>query len=484
MAGGSTLFSYLSRLLDRFHSAPLQKIVLAALALLVLGVAVSTVLRWLRRRRQDRPDRWPALLTALAGNVLKVLVGLAVLAGLCLHLRFSGEEFTRKRGGTSQRNYEAVKTIWGRPHVQNELYVKLAYYTTHFYDKDGLELDPAKLEAADEPIGFNKVDVEHDIPGNPIRSADHEIRLRPNYRRKGGAWYPGFEAEAAFRYRITNFADRDATAKLYFPLPERQGLVDNLRILVDGQPLPVKVNLECEKLQWKLPMARGESHDLIIAYHSRGLGHIRLRPDSGRKLGSYRVRMACAEIPIERIDYPIGCMTPTAIKPAGEGCVLDWRLDSAVTRLDMGIKVPDRSQPGYYIGRVLEGGAWGMVLLLAMVAVSVLIVRGEPRWIDLAILAFGYHLYYLLMAHLGDWLPGLAPGMLISAAVLSAVVAVYHLLCTPRATAWPAIGFFLLFTVAYPLIRVSEFEGLALTILYVALLAYVVARLVLRRRLR
>ena len=206
------MFSYLSRILYRFQSAPMRKLALAALAALVLAVLLGSFVRWLRRRRQDRPETWTGLVTGSVGDVLKVLAGLAVLAGICLHLKFSAEEFTRKRGGVSQRNYEAVKDIWGRPHRQRELGVHLAYYTEHVYDKDGMEIDPDKLKAATQPVGFRKEKVKHVSPGQPVAKADHDIAVWMNYRRKGAAYYPCFETDFALNYRVVNFSGRDAEA--------------------------------------------------------------------------------------------------------------------------------------------------------------------------------------------------------------------------------------------------------------------------------
>ena len=74
------MFSYFSRFAYRFQDQPLRTAAMAALAILVLAIMLASVGRWLRRRRQDQPDRWPALVTGSLGAVLKVLIGLAVLA--------------------------------------------------------------------------------------------------------------------------------------------------------------------------------------------------------------------------------------------------------------------------------------------------------------------------------------------------------------------------------------------------------------------
>jgi hypothetical protein len=488
------MFSYLTSLLQRFQSKPVRTVALTALIVVIVAVLLGSLVRWLRRRRQDRPESWTGLLVDSIGAVLKLLIGLGALGAMGLHLSFQATEFQRLRGGTSQRNYHAVTTIWGRPHVQRELSVRLTYDTTHFYDKDGLEIDPARLEAATQPVGFRKKTVEHTIPGNPIARADHEFVLRTNYRRKGGAWYPGFETDATFSYRIENFADREAMAQFHFPLPAGQGLVDRIRVVLDGKTVEQKLLINEAGIRWNMPIPQGGKHELILQYHSRGLEYLRFEPGSARELESYRLRMVCRGIRAEQINYPVGCMTPTekiAEKTDKDAAgrpvtvtTLAWNLDRALTRLGMGVIIPRRKQPGYYVARVLAAAPWGLLLLLAMVLVTYAATRRMPHWLPLALLAVAYHLYYLLMAHVGDYAPGLVGGMIISGVVLTGLMAAFQLLFCRRFHAVATLALFGVFAVVYPLIRISGCEGLLLTILYVVLLAYVIALLIRFRRPR
>ena len=475
------MVSYLSRILYRFQSAPMRKLAAAAVAALVLAVLLGSFVRWLRRRRQDRPESWTALLTGSVGDVLKVLAGLAVLAGICGHLKFSAEEFTRKRGGVSQRNYEAVKDIWGRPHRQRELGVHLAYHTEHVYDNDGMEIDPAKLQATTQPIGFRKRKVKHTIPGEPVAAADHDIAVRMNYRRKGAAWYPCFETDFALGYRVVNFSGRDAEAVFALPLPSQQGLIDKLAVTVDGKATASQVVLSGDNLTWGLPMPAGAAHDVGVRYHSRGMDYLRFDPGGGRKLTSYRIRMRCKGIAPEQVNYPIGCMTPTSRKADGDGTLLEWQLDNAVTRLGMGLIVPKKTQSGYYVGRVLSAAPWGLVLLLGMVLATHVATSRPIRWVLLAELAVAYHLTYLLAGYLADHVPGLAAPMAISVAALTAMTAVLHFARTDRFAAATSVAFFLLFVAAYPLMSLRDAASLLETILYVVLLGWVIALLVRSR---
>lgn len=492
MAGKYPMFSYLTQLIYRFHSKPVQTVALAGLVTIIAAVLLASLVSWLRRRNQDRPETWAGLLVASIGNVLKVLIGLGLLVIMCIYLDFQSDEFARQRGGTSQRNYESVMTIWGRPHVQRELTCKLMYETVEYYDKDGMEIDANKLKATTQPVGFRKQTIQHVVPGNPIISAEHTFDIAANYREKGGAYYPGFDVDGSFTYKFVSFADRDLEADFNFPLPSRQGLVDQIRVTLDGKPLKQKLLISETSIRWRMPVKSGVAHDLAISYHSRGLNDLRFEPGAGRELGKYRLTMICRDIEKDRINYPVGCMTPTdpmtqtTMKNAkGEDIpvtTLTWNLEKAVTRLGMGFILPKKTQPGYYVARVLAAAPWGLALLLAVVIATFLATGDKLRGLPIAIVAGGYMLYYLLMAHIGDYWPGLTGGMIIAGLVLMTLEAAFLLVWCRRFQAISALGLLGVFCLAYPLIRISDYEGLLLTSLYVALFAWIIALLIAFRK--
>ena len=467
------MFYHLSRLLGKLQAKPVQSLVIAALVVVIVSVIVYRLAVWLRRRRTANKS-WLMFVSDASGSVVKVLIGLVVVAAMALHLSFEAVEFERQRGGVTERNYRAVQTIWGRPHIQEELSAKLTYWTEHTYNKDGLEIDPEKLKATTQPVGFRKAEKEHTFKGNPIVSTDHEIALSLNYRRKGGAMYPGFDTACQFRYRLLNFSDRQLKAVLSFPLPARQGLVDDLAIMIDDQPYDRPLEISGDTVGWQIDMAPGDARGVTVSYRSRGLDYLRFDPGSGRELANYRVRMICEGIAPEELDYPIGCMTPTSIEQEDGATVLTWQLGRAVTRLGMGLIVPKPEQAGYHVARVLAAAPWGLVLLMGLVTVTYLTAGSKLRWAALLLLAVAYHLYYLLMAHIGDYRPGLTGAMVIAAISLTSLVTIVQLSFYRGLSRWAPVGVFLVFSIVYPLLRISEDAGLLTTCLYVVLLGYVV----------
>ena len=474
------MFHHLSKFLYKLDAKPVQLIAMAGLALVVGSIIVWRFAAWMRERRTAR-ESWLGLVGDALGAVVKVLLGLTVLAVMALHLSYQAVEFERARGGVTQRNYDAVQMIWGRPHLQRELSAKLVYYTEHYYNKDRLEIDLEKIKASSEVVGYRKEEKEHTLKGSPVVSADHLIELSMNYRRKGGALYPGFDTVCRFTYRLVNFDSRPMEAKLSFPLPSRQGIVDDLTILVDGEEYDRPLEFSGETVGWKLDMAPGAARGIEVFYRSRGLGHLRFEPGSGRELSNYRVKMVCKGISVSELDYPIGCMTPTSVEKAGNDTVLTWQLKRAVTRMGMGLIVPEPKQAGYYVAKVLSAAPKGLVLLLAMLLVTLLTAGGSVRWMPLALVAAAYHLYYLLAANIGDYAPGLIGGMVIAGTALTLLVLLVQMTFYRGLCRWAPVGLFVVFCVIYPMLVITGSASLLLSILYVAMLAYAASLVVLAR---
>ncbi len=480
---GFDVFTYLRALLVEFHSKPMVSLLTYAVAVLLAAVVLVSFLHWLRRRNAQRPEHWTGLITLSTGNVLKVLAGIGVVVLLCLYLRFQSGEFARLRGGRSERNQAAVQMIWGRPHTQRELTARLFTKKTHYYDKDGLEFDPKKLLASDKLIAFNKREIETTLSGNWIQSSDHTIDLKMNYRKKGNATYPGFEVDCRFGYVVENGSETDAKGSFYFPMPQQQGLVDHFSLSIDGQEMTHNAKVTADGASWNMPMPKGRRATVAVSYHSRGLGHIRILPGQGRKHASYSLAMRCRGVDGEAINYPVGCMTPTSKTQKGGDLLLAWTLDKAVTRFGMGVILPEQEGKGKDISVVLGEAPWALLLLLGVVLVTHGVLGRAIPYPLLLILAVAYTLFTLLMAHISDYHAGFTGGLWIAGSVLTILTGLLWWRRTSPFLAGTTVGFFALFSFAWPTLNVQKEADLYRSILYVVLLAYVSALLIFKKKL-
>ena len=436
-------------------------------------VLVGSVVALTARSLVERSRGWArhgifAIIAGVSAGVFKTLVGVALVAGLCLHLIGQSREFQHTHGRVSEANYQAVQGIWGRPHVQKELRVILK---AEEEVKQTIELpdgSPARTITRKE---------WRQLPTNAITAADVNVTIKMDYRRKGSAYYTTFRDEAEFNYTVENPHPKPVSAEFTFPLSEDQGLFDDLRVAANGADMSRSMYCEYGNIHWKLGIPAGEKAVVTIAYRSRGMEYFYYQMPDLREIRNFRMQLLLEGVRPSEVNYPERCMTPTEqIVERPEGTLLEWKLDRAVTTRGMGVSLPGKRQPGYYVARLLKESPWGLVLLLTMVLVTRFATHRDVQPVPLALLAVAYHLFYTFMSYLSDYRPGFAGGFAISFLALGLLVTAFQLLWEGKGfVSWATLSFFAVFTVIYPLINTSrEHAGLLLNILYVLLLAYAV----------
>lgn len=377
---------------------------------------------------------WAALLVALAAGTLSVLRP---------YLRRTTEDFQRSHGRVTQANYDAVQTIWGAEQQQGELNVDL-YHNEETTERIESE-DPTK------PAFTRKKTVRVSAPGNPFVAATHGVTLRQNPRKKGSAFYGGYETECDFNWQLRSPSDTTQKCVLTFPLPASGAMYDGLAATLNGADVLPQMQIKDASLVWERDVQPHEAMDFRIAFKSRGLSDWYFQVREPREIRDFTLTLALPDLPGNKLNYPDGCMTPTVIQPTkdGQGSVLTYRLDHALSDKGMGIALPQLPQPGATTLAVLgkTGDAWLLVFALLVLGLSLASVRHA---VVLAILfavavAFGYG----LLAGFSDLLLGFWG----SAALV--LLPLFLLLARFLKQAAPELGnrlagLFLLFGVVYP----------------------------------
>ena len=330
----------------------------------------------------------------LAGRFLRAIALVALLAGaitvLRIYLRHTLSNFQSTHGRITQANYNAVQTIWGGEQTQNELNVDI------YHNEEKTE----RIESEDtnKPAFLRKTIVHVTVPGNPFVSARHEVTLHQNPRKKGSAFYGGYETGCNFTWKLRNPSDTAQKCTLTFPLPASGAMYDGLLATLDGRDVLPDMQIKDGSLVLEGDMPARAAMDFHIAFKSRGLSCWYFQVREAREIRDFTLTLNLPDLPKAKLNYPDGCMTPTEIKPGrnGQGTVLAYRLDHALTDKGMGISLPQLPQPGEITRAVLYEVERAWLLLFALLALS-LTLAAVPHAVPLTILfstavAFGYGL--------------------------------------------------------------------------------------------
>lgn len=359
-------------------------------------LAVFLTANFHRRTRSDEASP-PGLLWTLyarLGTLLWSLMLVSFLVGglsaLRSYLHQTIANFQRNHGRVTEANYNAVQTIWGAEQSQDELHMDL------YYDQEVTE----RIESEDltKPTVLRKKVVRHDVNANPFVSAQHEVMLKQNPRKKGSALYGGYETDCQFHWRLQNPTDRELNADLKFPLPADGAVYNDLYATLNGKDILPLMQLKEGALLLPRVLKPAEALDLKMGFKSRGMTSWYLQVREPREIRDFTLTLTLPDLPKSRLNNPEGCMTPTDIKPTanGQGSVLTYRLDHAISSKGMGIALPTPPQPGAVTNAVLGEIERSWLLIFALLVLGLTIATpGKAVLLSLlfgAATALGYGL--------------------------------------------------------------------------------------------
>jgi hypothetical protein len=314
-------------------------------------------------------------------------------------LNSNNEGFSYSHGRVSEANYNSVQTIWGSPHHQQELMVTI---------NAEREVEEEYDQNADgEPL-YHMVRKEIPIEGlNPITSSNGKALLNLNERKKGTAYYEGYDLKFNVTYSVVNPLDEPTTVNFLFLLPE-QVMYDSLRVSEGGKDMSGKYSVSYEGISWERPFAPKESTTVQISYLSRGLDNFYYVVSQPREINNFDFMIVVNHLDQKDVNYPENCLTPQEITntPDQKGVQLRWHLNNAVTTSGMGIELPQSEQPGAKVSLVLINSPYALMLLITSICLTLLILGQKVNFLEISLLSALYCLLFFTMASLSDYLVG------------------------------------------------------------------------------
>jgi hypothetical protein len=302
----------------------------------------------------------------LMRGVLIVGVIAAAIGVLRIYLRQSVGAFQRTHGRVTEANYNSVQTIWGPEQHQGELRVDI--YT----DEEVTE----RIESEDltKPAVLRKKLARKHATGNPFVSANHQVTLRQNSRKKGSALYGGYDTDCRFSWRLRNPDAQRHNCNLTFPLPSATAMYDDLSVTLNGADILPQAQVRESALVIAREVEANETMDLRIAFKSRGMAFWYFQVHEQREIRDFTLTLTLPDLAREKLNYPEGCMTPTKIDATADraGSILTYRLDHALSNKGMGVALPALPQPGAMTNAVLgqTDRAWLFVVAMLLITLT------------------------------------------------------------------------------------------------------------------
>ncbi len=99
-------------------------------------------------------------------------------------------------------------------------------------------------EDLSKPAVLRKKIVRNPVTANPFVSTRHDIVLKQNARKKGSAYYSGYETVCRFSWKLNNPAGTPQKCNLVFPLPAARAMYDDLSATLNGMDVLPQMQLK------------------------------------------------------------------------------------------------------------------------------------------------------------------------------------------------------------------------------------------------
>jgi len=368
-----------------------------------------------------------------------------------------------------------VGDLWGRPQIQRAPTFELAS-------------QPAGGTATDTPNAWQGP--ARDMSGSPDldaaaknapsmqaaaqpaqtlqpASSNIDVALSLDQRLKGLTWYSLYDVafDGHFTYRHeTQTAD---VLVVHFWFPDRGGVYDGFRLLVNGQPSTAQPSNGGVTLE--IPVEPGDAVDLEIAYKSRGLDSWRYAPSDGAAtLRDFHLAM---HTNFDAIDFPAMTLSPSSKTASADGPVLRWDFEQVVSGFGIGMEMPQRIQPGQLAASLSYSAPISLLFFFLVLAVLARLRAIDIHPINYFFLGAAFFSFHLLFAYSVDHISVWLAFALSSALSIAMVVSYLRLVVSARFAVVHAGSAQLVYLVGFSLAHfASGFTGLTVTVLSIATL--------------
>lgn len=223
-------------------------------------------------------------------------------------------------------------------------------------------------------------------------------------REKGYALYGGYTVDVTLNYDIINDSDIETDATFTLTLSPEQTPFEDFVVKMDDIDLNPDLRFATDMISWTTKVIPHRKSKVVINYASRGMDYFYYQIPVQREIKNFSLTLTIDRLPVSLLNYPDRVITPTDIKPTedGQGSILTWNLDRAITTAGMGVLLVPPEQLGAQVLHMLVLSPYALTLPGVMLALTMLIWDLQVRFLDLALLSAIYTMQFLLMAALSD----------------------------------------------------------------------------------
>ena len=258
-----------------------------------------------------------------------------------------------------------------------------------------------ELRRTEVPEGDNKTVtrmVEETLAAElPIERTRAKVDLHLEHRQKGLLWYSTYTVNFAGDYVFRNTTAHDSVT-LTLPFPTKDAIYDDMKMLVDGQPVQTENNEQ--SMSATVRVAPGATVALAVGYRSQGLD--RWSYSFGGNVSSVRDFELAMHTDFKDIDFAENMISPTTKQQRGGGWDLTWRYTNLISGFTIGMVMPEKLQPGPLAGRISFFAPVSLLFFFLLMFILTTLRGIELHPMNYFFLAAAFFSFHLLLAYLVD----------------------------------------------------------------------------------
>lgn len=370
--------------------------------------------------------------------MLKNLLGIAaVLAAATIGWMILGATIGVRTEASDASQRDLLAAIWGSEQVQP---APVFAFETIRYDKKG------------KPV------VDHAVAAPVSSRIAVDLALDP--RRKGLLWYNTYAVGFDATYGVAG-PPAATRLEIAFKFPSDSATYDDVVFEVDGRRIPVTST--SGMLAATVPVARGRTASVRIAYHSHGIGVWSYRFGDG--VVAVRNFTLTMHTNFQAIDFPPRTLSPATEVPTSDGWQLTWSYRNLFGGFGVGMTFPQRLQPGPLAERITMWAPLSLAFYVFVMLVITAVRRIPLHPVNYLFLAAAFFAFHLLFAYTVDRIPIAWAFLICSVVSMFLTVSYLRLVAGLRFAAVEAAlaQFFYLILFSYALFD-EGYSGLSITI--------------------
>lgn len=350
----------------------------------------------------------------------------------------------------------AVGQLWGTMQRQEAPFVfyqtkKDKKVTTVIGNETIVE---TKTEVIDHPVA---------IEGSAI-----DVSIDLDHRRKGLLWYSTYQLTFHGVYRIVNTTGTRREMFFMYTFPTIEGVYDNFSLSVDGEKIK-ELKPQSGVIYQKFMIDPGQERQVRVSYSSQGMDEWWYVFGGG--VSHIRDFSLTMTTDFAKIDFPDNSISPTEKQAKGAGWELNWKYDDLISGIQIGMKMPQRVNPGPFVSRVTFFAPVSLFLFLFLMFIITTLNSVKVHPMNFFFICAAFFSFHLLLAYLADHID-IHLALIISSIVSIVLVVSYMRLVTGTKFALFETGlsqfvYLVLFSYTFFL---TGYTGLAITILCIVTL--------------